>query len=171
MSPKLFNQSATGEQENLSRPEIIRPKDLAPEEAKESKIERLKERLGQETSPETAAKLKPAWRPTPTPTPTPLSALPADTTKSETLVDIEAILEEDLANTYFQMDPGRQRQFKAEGEKTAQRIEKLLQRTKVEAKNILKLILHWLKMIPGVSKFFIEQEAKIKTDKILRLKK
>jgi len=30
--------------------------------------------------------------------------------------------------------------------------------------------LDWLKILPGVNKFFLEQEAKIKTDKILALK-
>ena len=38
---------------------------------------------------------------------------------------------------------------------------------KVHSKKILKAIVGWLKMIPGVNKFFLEQEAKIKTDKIL----
>jgi hypothetical protein len=34
-------------------------------------------------------------------------------------------------------------------------------------KKILALIRDWLKLIPGVNRFFLEQEAKIKTDKIL----
>jgi len=30
--------------------------------------------------------------------------------------------------------------------------------------------MNWLKLIPGVNKFFLEQEAKIKTDEVLKLK-
>jgi hypothetical protein len=33
----------------------------------------------------------------------------------------------------------------------------------------LKLIREWLLIIPGVNKYFLEQEAKIKTDKIQQL--
>ena len=42
---------------------------------------------------------------------------------------------------------------------------------KVKVKEIVKLIIEWLKIIPGASRYFLEQEAKIKTDKILKLKK
>jgi hypothetical protein len=31
--------------------------------------------------------------------------------------------------------------------------------------------LQWLKLLPGVNRFFLEQEAKIKTDRIIHLKK
>jgi hypothetical protein len=37
----------------------------------------------------------------------------------------------------------------------------------VSTKKIFVLIRAWLKIIPGVNRFFLEQEAKIKTDKIL----
>ena len=87
------------------------------------------------------------------------------------MLRIEAILEEDLAEAYFKMDPASQKKFKIEGEKVSLKIDQLLQKTKDEAKNIFKLIIKWLKMIPGSNKFFVEQEAKIKTDKILKLKK
>ena len=36
---------------------------------------------------------------------------------------------------------------------------------------IIDVIKKWLSIIPGINKFFLEQEAKIKTDKIMELKK
>jgi len=91
--------------------------------------------------------------------------------KSEIYKNIESIMEEDLVDVYVNMTPEIQKKFKEEGEKTAFRIEKLLQKTKVKIKEIIKLIRGWLMIIPGVNKYFMEQEAKIKTDKILRIKK
>ena len=42
---------------------------------------------------------------------------------------------------------------------------------RVKVKRVLELIYEWLKTIPGVNKFFLEQEAKIKTDEIMELEK
>ena len=63
-----------------------------------------------------------------------------------------------------------QEAFKKKGEETAGKIKELLKSFKDKTKEIVKLIKSWLKMLPGVNKFFIEQEAKIKTDKILNIK-
>ena len=45
----------------------------------------------------------------------------------------------------------------------------MIETGKAVGRKILKLIRSWLKLIPGVNKFFLEQEAKIKTDKIVDL--
>lgn len=89
--------------------------------------------------------------------------------KSEVLVKIEKILEEDLESFYFSMPPEKQLAFKEKGEETASKIEKMVEAGKVIARSILKLIRAWLKIIPGVNKFFLEQEAKIKTDKLVAM--
>jgi len=81
---------------------------------------------------------------------------------------IERILEENLADLYFSLDEGHRRIFKEEGEKTAQQIEMVIKRGKSVLVKIIELIKHWFKLIPGVNKFFIEQEAKIKAEKILQ---
>ena len=70
---------------------------------------------------------------------------------------------------YFKMDEDARQEFKVTGEQTAAKIEQLLGRSRVRARAIFKLIIAWLKIIPGVNKLFINQEAKIKTDKIMRL--
>ncbi len=82
---------------------------------------------------------------------------------------IENILESGLEEIYLRMSPEKQQKFKAVGEQTAQEINKLLDSAKVKVKQIIDLIKKWLSLIPGVNKFFLEQEAKIKADKIMEL--
>ncbi|MFA6215274.1 MAG: hypothetical protein WC768_01755 [Patescibacteria group bacterium] len=110
----------------------------------------------------------------PKPKPVPLGAVkPTEIDsagKTQVLLEIENILEEDLADLYFQLDPKTQEKFKSEGELAAAKIEKVLGETKVKVKMIFRIIFEWLKVIPGVNKFFLRQEAKIKTDKIMKLK-
>jgi hypothetical protein len=44
-----------------------------------------------------------------------------------------------------------------------------LARSAVRAKEIFKLIWHWLKKVTGVNRYWLQQEAKIKTDKIIEM--
>lgn len=90
--------------------------------------------------------------------------------KSPALEKIEDILEEDLEQIYFQMPPEKQAEFNKVGIETATKIALLLGDVKIKVKKILELITAWLKIIPGVNKYFLRQESKIKTDKILELK-
>ena len=101
------------------------------------------------------------------PAPQPVTPI---TAKSPTQERIEQILAEDLEEIYFQLPPNKQAEFKEVGEETASRIEMLLGHVKIKVKKILQLIIAWLKIIPGLNHFFLEQEAKIKTDEILKLK-
>ncbi len=85
---------------------------------------------------------------------------------------IEDVLAEDLGEIYNNLTPKEQKAFKIKGEETARSVFQLVyHQTKVKVKKILKLIRNWLKVIPGMNKFFLEQEAKIKTDKIIALAK
>jgi len=104
--------------------------------------------------------------------PTPTMAAPAGAIpiKSPVLEKIEDVLEEDLEDIYFQMPAEKQAAFKEVGEVTASKIAVLLGTVKVQVKKILSLIIEWLRIIPHVNKYFLEQEAKIKTDKLLDLK-
>ncbi|NQV89426.1 MAG: hypothetical protein HQ488_03845 [Parcubacteria group bacterium] len=81
--------------------------------------------------------------------------------------EVEVILEEDLMDLYLKLPVDQQAAFKAKGEETLSKIRVLLNASKINAKKIFSLIGEWLKMIPGVNNFFLAQEAKIKTDKIL----
>lgn len=90
--------------------------------------------------------------------------------KSEALRKIEHVLESDLHEVYKKMPPDLQQSFRKRGEDTAVQVEVLLQKVKVQTKKIFQLLFAWLKIIPGVNQYFLEQEAKLKTDELLRLK-
>ncbi|MFZ6035844.1 MAG: hypothetical protein ACOYUK_01765 [Patescibacteria group bacterium] len=83
---------------------------------------------------------------------------------------IENILAEHLEGIFVNMSPQEQMAFKVKGEETATKINVLLQETKIKVRSILDLIREWLQLIPGVNRFFVEQEAKIKTDRLLNLR-
>jgi hypothetical protein len=84
--------------------------------------------------------------------------------------DIENVLAKDLDDVFMSMTPAKRQEFKVEGEETARKINTMLDEAKIKIKKIIGLIRKWLNMVPGVNRFFLEQEVKIKTDEILRLK-
>ncbi|MGI6347893.1 MAG: hypothetical protein ACOXZ1_01725 [Patescibacteria group bacterium] len=84
---------------------------------------------------------------------------------------IDKILAEGLEDVFLGMTPKQQKKFKTEGEKTVKKINVLLRDAKVKIKKIVDLIRRWLRNIPKVNKHFLEQEAKIKADRIVNLKK
>jgi len=100
----------------------------------------------------------------------PAITAPVAPAKSPVFEKIEDVLEEDLEEIYFQLPTSKQAEFAKKGEETATQIERLLGHVKVRVGKILELIKNWLRLIPGVNKYFLEQEAKIKTDKILKIK-
>lgn len=99
----------------------------------------------------------------PVPPVPPVSPVP----KSAELQEIESILAEDLDALYKELPPGKQLEFKKKGEETATAIDKILHSAKINIRKIIELIKSWLKIIPGVNKYFLEQEAKIKGDELL----
>lgn len=90
-------------------------------------------------------------------------------TEIQRIADIERILEEDLSEVYFQLSETDKTKFRTTGEQAAKDINVLLASATVTLKKIIDVITGWLKLIPGVSKFFLEQEAKIKADRLLKL--
>jgi len=84
---------------------------------------------------------------------------------------IEEFLSEGLDDFYLKMDGNRQQVFKQTGEQTANEINLMLTKTKVKINKIITLIKKWLSLIPGVSTVFLEKEAKIRADKIIKLNK
>jgi len=105
--------------------------------------------------------ITPASSATPTATPS--------TPEVERQVEIERILEDDLSTVYFNLPEDKKEAFRLEGEKAAFQINQLLSSTKVKVQKIIKLIKNWLLLIPGVNRFFLEQEAKLKADEIIKL--
>ncbi len=89
--------------------------------------------------------------------------------KSETFKQIEDILSEGLDQAYEELPDDLKKEFRKKGEETASKIEVLVSQAKVVVYKIVDLIKSWLSIIPGVNKFFLEQETKIKTERILGL--
>ncbi len=90
--------------------------------------------------------------------------------QAELAKEIENVLESGLEDLYLKMSKAKQLQFKQKGEDVSNKIAILLKEAKIRTSKILNLIMSWLTIIPGINKFFIRQEAKIKTDKIIILK-
>lgn len=91
------------------------------------------------------------------------------TPKDPMISNIEKIMEEGIADAYQELTAIQKQQFKIKGEETARAIKKLLKETKVKVKKVFELLFEWLKLLPGINRFFLMQEAKIKTDKIIAL--
>ena len=98
-------------------------------------------------------------------------ATPAPIVKTKTPArrSVEGVLSANLAAVYNKMDARTKLVFKNRGEETSRRIEILMRKTKLEISTVLALIRRWLATIPGVNDFYLEQEAKIKTDQIIKL--
>lgn len=108
---------------------------------------------------------------TPTIAPAVLPVVEPSSLVDPTVRSIELILSEDMTEQFMAMSPADQAKFKAKGEETVSKLAALMQKTALKAKEVLKLIVGWLRFIPHVNKYFLEQESKIKTDKILDLYK
>ncbi|MDP2736853.1 MAG: hypothetical protein Q8O59_03715, partial [bacterium] len=75
---------------------------------------------------------------------------------------VENVLAQGMTEIYLILMPEKSLKFKAECEKTDNKINQLLAKTKIDIGEIIKLIKKWLSLIPGLNKYFLEQEAKIK---------
>ncbi len=83
--------------------------------------------------------------------------------------EIEDALADGLENIYLAMDSLTQQRFKSAGEEASRGISDLIASGKATARKIIDIIRRWLSIAPGINKFFLEQEAKIKTDKIMNI--
>lgn len=89
--------------------------------------------------------------------------------KDEVLVEVEKILEDGLGEYFDQLPENAKARFQTKGKEVASQIAIMVRGFHVQVKKVVLLIHNWLLTIPGVNKFFLEQEAKIKTDRILEL--
>ncbi len=143
------------------QPEILEIPDLVPEQKQEVKTEALPAdqefKKGKKEEPPISVPAKP------------IKTQPV-VAKGVYFKQIESVLETGLAEVYSKMPPEKQKEFRKAGEETATKISQLLGAAKIKTQKIFELIINWLKIIPGVNRFFLEQEAKIKADRILGLK-
>ena len=84
--------------------------------------------------------------------------------------EIEKVMEDDLIPLYIELDANQRIEFRAAGEQTASQIEEIMKKAKNVVNEIVKALMSWLMLLPGVNKFFAEKEAKLKADRIMNLK-
>ncbi|MBI4093000.1 MAG: hypothetical protein HY420_03705 [Candidatus Kerfeldbacteria bacterium] len=154
-------EKAGNVQDVFSRPER---EQRIPVRTERERIPEHEPTAPQKYGPEVAERGGVAAPPTSAAIPAPVS--PA---KDALTQELENALSEDLGMLYAKMTPVERMMFKREGERTASLIRVFIEEVKVKSQKILDLIRRWLRLIPGVNKFFLEQEAKIKTDKVMAL--
>lgn len=91
--------------------------------------------------------------------------------KSDERKEIEELMSEGLSEVYQAMTPEQQAKFRAKGEEVATKIEVMMKTFSATAKKVVDLVREWLKLIPGVNKYFLEQESKLKTDHIIKMQR
>jgi len=89
--------------------------------------------------------------------------------KNPQLIEIESILSDGLDQAYISLTMAKRQEFRAQGEILAHTLQIMLERGKINIKKIRRLIMKWLRVIPGVNRYFLEQEAKIKSDRLVEL--
>ncbi len=87
--------------------------------------------------------------------------------KDPVLTRIEDILAENLGELYSQLPEDKREAFKHKGEEVASSIHAMMTTARVKAHQILRLLGDWLHLIPGVNVYFLQQEAKLKLDKVM----
>lgn len=140
----------------------------APEAAKE--VESRTETAASKAGADVRVDAVPAALATKEAAPAPKQAVaPAPEQKDKYRVRVERVLEQNLWDLYFALPQGTREKFKAEGESAAVSLRAAIESKRVKPNQVLKPVLRWLKTIPRVNPFFLEQEAKIKTDQVMAL--
>ncbi len=158
---KIFEKSG----DQLGQPEVLpqgtpKPEQAPnPEKSAEQKIGQAVEGEGNNLATEKAGEANTQ------------KAAPAKTAAQQREEAIDRILSDGLGDIFVSLPPKKQQEFKVEGEKTVKKINELLEKGKLSLDTLVKLIRKWLAHIPGVNRFFLEQEAKIKADKIMEINK
>ncbi len=89
--------------------------------------------------------------------------------KDQVTIEVEQILEKNLSEIYNSLPDDVKPVFKKKGEQTALAITDMVKRAAVKMSEVMRIVMDWLKIIPGVNRFYLEQEAKIKSDHIVAL--
>jgi hypothetical protein len=156
------------------------PETEAPQESAEvdevalAEREALKEMEAAAQETEKDNFLETAQEAAPTSTVTPATqAAPAQEAapveKDPVTQEVEKILEDGLGEYIPDMPDEAREKFIKKGGEVAGEVSGMVRSMNVGVKRVLDLIKDWLLTIPGVNRYFVEQEAKIKTDRIVDL--
>lgn len=151
-------------QEQLRSKKIERPL-ISPEVEQVASEE--KERVAPVASTETLESVAVAASTNQATTTAPISPVAPITPRQEAIDDI---LEDGLTDIYLSLSPEKQQELQKVGAQTVRQIDVLLDHVKSQWRKIMSLVRNFLSIIPGLNKFFLEQEVKIKTDRIIALK-
>lgn len=99
------------------------------------------------------------------------TAADVTTPPDEVAEDVQKILEDGLEEAVVAMSADAKERFFQKGKEIGALVAEMVRTYKVEVKRVLRMLKEWLTTIPGVNRFFLEQEAKIKTDRILELER
>lgn len=140
-------------------PEVtsVEADEQAYEQSGEAKEHFLEEQAVKEDAPTSAVPVK-AQAPAP---------VQVRRQSDEVTVRVEEILERGLGDIYSKLPDSAKPLFKKKGEEVSGQIATMVRTFRVEASKVIRLVRDWLLTIPNVNKFFLEQEAKIKTDAVL----
>lgn len=166
-SRKIVLNSIGEKKNSFEKKDVFAPN---PEKIEVSSGSSAKQEQGIENFPQKIEKILPAEEQKNIPADSLIQTSNQQYFQKEKQKEIEKILEAGLQDIYLSLPPEKQREFKMEGEKTTREINVLLDKTKINIGKIIALIRRWLLVIPGINKFFLEQEAKIKADEIVKLK-
>lgn len=144
----------------LQSPEQVEVAEPAIEQSEGFRVEQPKVEQVEAPVPQEVAEA-------PTRAPAPVVEAPAAPAKPEDIIATESLLATGLDDLYLAMDQPHRAAFKQKGEEITLAIKQLADSGKLTASKVLGLIRGWLELIPGVNKFFLEQEAKIKTDTVM----
>lgn len=98
----------------------------------------------------------------------PAAAAMSDT-KDQVYEEVASIVQDGIEQMTATMEPTAKERFLKKGQEITFIIASMVRGFHVKAKEVLRLLKEWILTIPGVNKFFLEQEVKIKTDRIVEL--
>ncbi|MDO8425142.1 MAG: hypothetical protein Q7T01_01350 [bacterium] len=128
-------------------------------------LARITEQLEQRPAAPERASASPAARAS-----IPQSSAAPRVQKSPLREDIEiALADEQLKALYMGLDPQVQQAFRGAASRLAERLEAMFVRGPVDVREAHGDIVRWLHVIPRLNRWFLTQEAKVKTDAILAL--
>lgn len=131
------------------------------------------EAAAQETEKDNFLETAQEAAPTSTGTPATQAALAQEAAppveKDPVTQEVEKILEDGLGDYIPDMPDEAREKFIKKGGEVAGEVSGMVRSMNVKVKRVLDLIKDWLLTIPGVNRYFVEQEAKIKTDRIVDL--
>jgi len=145
-------------------PEQIADPELAVHEEEKNLLEAQAEEEKKEAFLETDLEKTP-----PTQAAASNQAVAAPVVSDPIMLDVEKILEEGLGDYVETMPEEARARFLAKGKEVSGVLAQMVRTFNVELRKAIALIRDWLLTIPGINRYFLEQDAKIKTDRIIEL--